>query len=63
MKVKLDRNICSVDASKVRVETENLILHISECKSTGRIIINKVDGAKSSALCVFPRYSNEIDVE
>lgn len=62
MKVNIDRR-GNDEGKKVRIETKKIILDITECRATGRIVISKVDGDKKSALTVFPRYSNEIDIE
>jgi hypothetical protein len=64
MKVKHDRKHSFEQAKKVRVETENWIFDLSECKVTGNLIINKVDGVGGeSKMSIFSRYSNEIEVK
>jgi len=52
--IEVERYIC--------VETKTGVYRINECRITGRLTINKEDGSQGR-LCVFPRYSNEIDVE
>jgi hypothetical protein len=52
----------NIEIEKLRIETENFIFDFDICPITNRLIINKVDGEKESAIAVYPRYTNEIEI-
>jgi hypothetical protein len=63
MKVNIDRETTLKVKRRIRVETDNYIFELRECKVTGELIINKVDGVDNGKLFIFPRYSNEINIK
>jgi hypothetical protein len=64
MKTSIDKQGFTEVKRKVRVESKNWIFDISECKVTGNLTINKVDGIDGdSSISVKPRYANEVDLK